>query len=902
MKQRNTLLLLLLVCALALVLRGYQLDEQSLWSDEGLTLYRARQSAAGVLSNTITVDGVDTRDTNPPLYFLLLHFWRIAAGESVFALRYFGVLAGVLSIPLMYVLGKRTFGRSAGLGAALLLAISPFHVWQCQEMRNYPLLIAFNLLSVYGLIRFVCDGAEARRWGWLAVWAAAGLAGGYTHYFGFFVLAYGGASLMLLQLRQRWLWIILVLCGLALLPILPLAVERFSAGQQADFVHVPVAHLLTHAASVYSVGMLETIVQPWWRVAPVIPLAVAGLWLGLRRATRPAVLLAGYLVVPLTLLIALSSLNPLYNGPRHLLIGLPPFLLLAAAGALLPPRRWRWLGLIAGTLVILSQAHWLSFQFTAQELVKDDVKGAAEYLNAATRPDDVIVLHDTLIQFTFDYYYQGAAPRVIIPVYGEFDRAATTRQMEHAGETAGRVWFLSEPTPRSGFFRQYLKNWADESWPRFFSQRFESLWLGVKLDGYQPQPVVKKLPAAAVPTDACWQGGLCLVGHRIATTASSGQPWWPTWYWSAQASAAGELRLSLRLRDPQGQVWAQWDRPLWLTDTVGLVQQDLEAGLPAGLPPGNYQLGLRVLTAAGPLQLAAGGDEVLLEQTMLVKPAASRSPRWLGSAVELVAVNVPGSELRPGHPVPVELTWLTRHTPVTDLALRLQLIAGSGRIVVERTTSPTRSDYPASAWQPGETILGKASLIISPQATTGEYTLRASLLDPATGKPVLVQESWWPFGKKSVAIGVVSVVEWPKVTELPPGQTVVWASFGQPTLAELYGYTLDQSPDKLVLTLHWRSQLITEESYSVFVHLTGPDGAIAGQSDGIPAGGVRPTNSWRPGEVVSDTHTIALTDIPAGELQLWVGLYADPERLPAYRSGVRQPDDRIWLRSIEVVP
>ena len=203
---------LLVVLLLAFGLRTYQLEAQSLWSDEGLSLYRAGQLPAELLRGVITVDGVATRDTNPPFYFLLLHAWQSAggvgqvAGAGVFYLRYLSVLAGLLAVPLLYLLGRRAFGWGVGLAAALLLAISPFHVWMSQELRNYSLLVLLNLFSVYGLYRFMLarpDGEPgARRGRWLALWAAAGLLGVYTHYFGFFVLAYGGLSLLLLDVSQ----------------------------------------------------------------------------------------------------------------------------------------------------------------------------------------------------------------------------------------------------------------------------------------------------------------------------------------------------------------------------------------------------------------------------------------------------------------------------------------------------------------------------------------------------------------------------------------------------------------------------------------------------------------------------------------------------------------------------
>ena len=172
----RTRLALLLIVLLAFALRLNQLEGQSMWSDEGLSLYRARQPLPTVLANTTEVDGVVTQDTNPPLYFLMLHGWRAVVGEGIFVLRFVGVAAALLAVPLIYLLGRLLFTPQAGLAAALFLALSPFHIWQTQVLRNYGLLITLNLLSVYGLFRFMLS-AEPRRWRWLLLWLVAGLAG-----------------------------------------------------------------------------------------------------------------------------------------------------------------------------------------------------------------------------------------------------------------------------------------------------------------------------------------------------------------------------------------------------------------------------------------------------------------------------------------------------------------------------------------------------------------------------------------------------------------------------------------------------------------------------------------------------------------------------------------------------
>jgi len=81
---------------------------------------------------------------------------------------------------------------------------------------------------------------------------------------------------------------------------------------------------------------------------------------------------------------------------------------------------------------------------------------------------------------------------------------------------------------------------------------------------------------------------------------------------------------------------------------------------------------------------------------------------------------------------------------------------------------------------------------------------------------------------------------------------------------------------------------------SVLVHLIDSNNAIATQADGAPANGTRPTSQWRAGDIIIDSHVIALpADLPPGEYSLVFGMYHWPslERLALSIGGTRQADD-----------
>jgi hypothetical protein len=109
--------------------------------------------------------------------------------------------------------------------------------------------------------------------------------------------------------------------------------------------------------------------------------------------------------------------------------------------------------------------------------------------------------------------------------------------------------------------------------------------------------------------------------------------------------------------------------------------------------------------------------------------------------------------------------------------------------------------------------------------------------------------------------------------------------------------------DVVPVTLYWQATVPTQSEAKVFLHLYDANGNLGPQSDGWAFRGTRPPHTWYPGEIVFDPRPLALpTDLQPGQYSLEVGLY-NPDgvvRLPAYRDGVRQHEDRVLLTVIEV--
>lgn len=145
----------------ASVIRFWGAD-RSLWEDE---VYQYDKGANVSFWRSISYQTY-------PLYHIL-SFLTIRIADSEWALRLPSILAGILGVVLIYLLGRRAIGPSAGLTAAFLLAFSEFHAWHSREARFYALMMLTGLAAIFVLEMAVRSG---RRRDWILFVVAGNLA------------------------------------------------------------------------------------------------------------------------------------------------------------------------------------------------------------------------------------------------------------------------------------------------------------------------------------------------------------------------------------------------------------------------------------------------------------------------------------------------------------------------------------------------------------------------------------------------------------------------------------------------------------------------------------------------------------------------------------------------------
>ena len=417
--------LIVAVTLLGAGLRLYRLADDNLWCDEGISDLVSRQKTpARVMQAVVELDN------HPPLYYLLLHGWRRIVGSSDFSLRLLSALLGTAAIPLLFAAGRDLFDDTAGLLAALLLAISPVALHYSQEARMYammmPLIAALILFSVR-----VFRKSDAVAVAGLVIVALV-LPG--THFYGVPMVASAllvtGWSLWrrpALRSRLRLIAIIAIVTILACVPWM-LAVIQKQLAFAASLPHFArpgpgsvaavFARFLTPVSTINARGLFALLTV----VGGVVLLLVVSWEVNeaddqthransSRLPSREAASWCLWFILgAVALIAAVGFVAPFWVGTRvAAVIAVPLALLLGAAvaGAWRHGRRWQ-AGLLGALLIAQSMASaWVMHA----RPWRPDWEGLSRHLEAHERSDDIVLLvHGHWTRPLFDRYYRGVLP------------------------------------------------------------------------------------------------------------------------------------------------------------------------------------------------------------------------------------------------------------------------------------------------------------------------------------------------------------------------------------------------------------------------------------------------------------------------------------------------------------
>lgn len=798
-----------------------------------------------------------------------------------------------VAVALVYFIGVRFFSRPAGIVAALLYAVHPEAVGTGRGIWNPNLGAPFIMLYVAtGLLGYCRD----RRWARILHLPSLSL--GVQCHPGAALLAPITAVLMFHALRSNStrrrsiMWHTALSGMLAALTLLPWGAGLYLAAQagglQAEINTLPNRGLVYTVTTIYE-GL------GYWRkhfsqiIVPALVI-VGSLWLAARSLRRRdgvpgLVAVMGFFLVPALALV----LNAKYRG-FYLTSSFPNAFLIqgaliggVATGARVGGRGskfWNWRGLLHTPFVRWSVPPLVSFivglhliyAFTPPESIfgprhtLDEQIGAlrtAEQMAAVSGREVLLLANDTGLEppYPWELLNEGHSSRVI---------------------WHGRPL----PLPPNGAVMMGFAD--DDSWPSIFTggQMFGSYFRIVDVP-----PASHFQPDLVPPKPIRLANGTTLIGFLSQSPGDLPRPnqlWTVYLLWRVDTPNGEDFTIFVHLIDSNGDKYAQLDVP----------------GLPAGhqrageyaLSRLDFQLGDE-FPSNGPLYFRVGmydstqqfsvldddgnvvGDYALVQIRGQPEPLA----RWEnGITLDSLTTNAP---LLQGPPLDVWVTWRVQKTPDRDLHLRWRVVGSRGAAVFE-TNANLDPVLAPSQLLAGAFVTEHYSLRIPTDILAGAYSLELQWTD-SDGNAVGAAYST-----------NIEILARDRRFDTPEMAQVVEARFGE--AIKLLGFDSQVDGRMLRLALYWRAIGHIERDYKYFVHVW-RGGEVVAQSDSMPGAYQYLTSWWAPDEVFSETVSLDLSALEAGEYTLTTGFY-DPAtnvRLPVTLSdGAQPPDAWVTLQTI----
>ena len=379
---------------LATGLWAYGATANVFWQDEFFSLNTALRPLGGTLHQALYFE------LQPPLYFLILHFWVKMAATPLFG-RALSLLFTLGTVLVMNRLG-RDLDLRRGIHLGLLAALTPAVVWAGVQTRTYSLQILLVSCTILLFVRLWVQERPARVSSY-ALYGACCYGALMTGYYAGFVLAGQFLAAWIGARRRRQLLATFGAVTVAFLPWVPTVLTQVATHPVS---YVPRQPITTGGDVLVMAGQI--MVWAWRSVLQAVlrgplvnrGLVVAGLTAAVlsvialrlgarprRRLGRAEWMLGIVALVPAMALLILHGFDLAFVGVRHWSVVVPGMLALAT---LVVSRTSRWDVRISGWL--LAGVLGLGLVSTLRNLNPVDWRSAGRYIASSRHPGEPVAV------------------------------------------------------------------------------------------------------------------------------------------------------------------------------------------------------------------------------------------------------------------------------------------------------------------------------------------------------------------------------------------------------------------------------------------------------------------------------------------------------------------------------
>jgi uncharacterized membrane protein len=757
-----------LLLLLAFVLRVWRAAHDTLWFDEGISVWMARMPLQEMFPQT-------ARDTFPPLFYMLLSGWRIVAGEDLLALKLLSVACGMFTVAISYRIGREVAGRTdpaqgrwIGLAGALLVTLAWPQIWASQEIRQYPLGILLGAVALWAALRLF--NRPERPWTSAVVLAASQGAGLLTLYlFAQVPLALNLAFVhVFLASKRRWklagAWIAAQIASLAMFA--PWLFYSWGAmRRETEGAHAGLGQLVSLYLSVIFTGEGTDLVQyqALWLVGAAA-LVIAGMvsLICSRRGQRPAwtLLVIGTIMPVLLFFVMTLPVFNLYRPPpagRYFVLLSTAVYVLLGWGAVALVRvsgRSPWVGRAVGSsfLAILAGISiWGLGRYYGGLLLRDDYLSAAAMLEALRQPDDAVFLNNDADWPVFAYHYPDTSVTRLTQQRLETLQDAEYLLGSHLQENGG-IWLVQNRFGAASDPNNYLRLALEDralAWRHYVFPEAE-LWF-CALTGSRAAPgsldQVVRWPDGFVQQTATIADGVQLAGYtRLMPEVDAGDMLVLGLGWQVEAGSTGPWTVAVKIAGADGQDIVS--TLVTLDDPAGEHFTPVEIFVPPDAPVGQASIALLSGRYYTPLTSVSIRPAAWVQTSSAALPdSATAMGIHYGDDIILAAVQLPEqARWRAGESIPLTLYWQPLAAVPERYKVFVHLIgdqvnpAGGNTMWGQQDQEPQGGTTQTTRWLPGEMIPDEYTLAISDDVPPGHYTLQVGLYPLLGGTRLLAAD------------------------------------------------------------------------------------------------------------------------------------------------------------------
>lgn len=452
-----------IVTSVALTLRLARIGSQSLWVDELFTI-----------GKSVPKPGLDIWDylkynlQGPVHSFVVYCMHFVSSGDAW--LRLPSAVAGAAAVYYLYRWAEVWLGKSTARWAAVLLAVHPLHIQYSQELRAYSFLVFFVTFAGYHFHRLLSDEKRRDRVAYvvgIALAALSNFSAAFVYavqsmlyvvrrgFSGGRVLRWVVVSLAILVLIFPWVYRIYVVIDVPKL-VTPVKPGELSADERLRGETTITPAAVPYMFYVFSVGAtlgpstrelhsttsLASVFEThgfWvlWTALLFGFLSLAGLRGLLRAGGNRALQVVLYIALPLVLLLAICWQNAKAFNVRYMLVALPAYVCLVAAGMQALPGLWKK-AVAAG--VFLTLAVSLGNYYFNERYAKEDVRGAARYVAGNIAEGECVLA--PIVTEVFQYYFGKPNPVRLVAAPPGIPRDVLEERLGRHLDGCGGVWFV----------------------------------------------------------------------------------------------------------------------------------------------------------------------------------------------------------------------------------------------------------------------------------------------------------------------------------------------------------------------------------------------------------------------------------------------------------------------------